>query len=122
MRKAQYTILADVPEQRLSIVGDADGKIMFMTDEYKATMAPELFKDAYMAQPGTRTFRVIVPPPIEAKLDPWTSTHPFAPLFEYEDIPIGVLDIGGFGLPCGFGKRSGVWVVGGKLERWEYTA
>lgn len=119
--RAPYTILADVPERKLSIVGYADGKIMLISDEYKATMAPELLKDAYVAGPGTLTVRVLVPPPFEAKLDPWENMHPFDLQFEYEDIQIGILDIDGFGLPCGFGKRSGVWVVGGKLERWELT-
>jgi hypothetical protein len=94
---------------------------MCISDEYKATIAPELLKDAYVAGQGTFTVRVLVPPPFKAKLDPWTNMHPFDLQFEYEDIQIGILDIDGFGLPCGFGKRSGVWVVGGKLERWELT-
>jgi hypothetical protein len=120
------TILGEYDEDDLYAIGDAYGAVWLVAGEFmRSNLDPKQTKDAIkVANGSTTTVRVVVPPNMEkmAKIGQSPIVHPFESLLEYEDIPLKIVDFEGrFGIICGFGERSGLWVVKGKLERWELT-
>lgn len=112
--RTPFTLLAEVPEERMWICGDNDGNLLTATYEFHEYTPAELWQRPIVVPDGTNVLRLPIAPDLSRVIQGDSDRLEI----ETDNIEIAKIVIQDrFALRCGFGKKSRRWAVKGELIR-----